>query len=184
MAEEMAHEQASRCFLGCSRLSGRTVSLPGAGRWRVAAAGGLVKGHGEVAGQSALSFAVLLRRLRIDAQLTQEELGGRRARRRGNRVALGSAHRLATQRRLRGRRRNRRAAQRRPDATGRPPSPLREWRSPPGRLPVRRPASTIRHSAVNVVLRHVRCPTLQKWPNGRRRLTGTEAFELDGDRCS
>jgi len=74
MAEEMAHEQTSRCFLGCSRLSGRTVSLTGAGRWRVAAAGGLVKGHGEVAGQSALSFAVLLRRLRIDAQLTQEEL--------------------------------------------------------------------------------------------------------------
>src|SRR5215469_421969 len=46
MAEEMSHEQASRCFLGCSRLSGRTVSLPGAGRWRVAATGLLVRGHG------------------------------------------------------------------------------------------------------------------------------------------
>jgi hypothetical protein len=37
----------------------------------------------------------------------------------------------------------------------------------PGRCPVRIPASTTRHSAVNVLLRHVRCPTLEERPNQR-----------------
>ena len=35
-------------------------------------------------------------------------------------------------------------------------------------------------SAVNVVLRHVRCPTLQQWPTTGCRITGAEAFELEG----
>ena len=33
------------------------------------------------------------------------------------------------------------------------------------RSPGRRPASTTRHSVVNVFLRHVRFPTLQQWPH-------------------
>jgi hypothetical protein len=54
-----------------------------------------------------------------------------------------------------------------PASSPRPPSPPREWRSPPGRSPGRRPAGTTRHSAVNVFLRNVRCPTLQQRPSLR-----------------
>jgi hypothetical protein len=48
----------------------------------------------------------------------------------------------------------------------------------PGGVGQGRPASTTRYSAVNVVLRHVRCPTLQKWPNRPTKIARSRSIRV------